>query len=199
MIAETVVDCMGDAVLAVDTDGRTMTVNPVARRLLERAGASGDVAHWSERYDFFHADRQTPFPTEDLPLMRALHGEPSDNVELVVSARETDELTHYSATARPLLDSAGRSMGGVVVFHDSTPFRETKERLQESVDELKRQKRLMDDVLNSMSDGVVAVDERNRFVLVNRVVRLMVGDIDDGCRHRSSSGRRPTASIVRTA
>lgn len=178
LITETVVDCMGDAALAVDTAGHILTANPTARQLTGRSRENGDVAYWFEHYEFLRPDERTSFPVEALPLMRALRGESSDHVEIVVHPRGTDRFDHYIVTARPLLDPAGRAMGGVVVFHDSTPAKATKERLQESLDALKRQQRLMDAVVNGMSDGVVAVDANGDYLVVNEAARRMVGDID---------------------
>ena len=177
-ITETVMDCMDAAVLAVDADGHVLAVNPTARRLIGRGRTSGDVAYWSEHYDFYCADGRTPLSADDTPLSRALRGEPSDHVEVIVRSRKTGEVLYFVATGRPLLDSTGRSMGGIVVFRDSTPLHETKERLQESLDKLKQQQRLMGEVFNSMSDGVVAVDEHGRYLVVNEIARAMVGDIE---------------------
>ena len=173
-IAETALDCTDDAVLATDTDGRVLTINPAARRLIKRQRTGGDPADWYEEYDYFCADGRTPLPKEDLAIMRAVRGESSHHVEQIARSRDGEEVIHYTVNGRPLRDPAGRLMGGVTIFRDTTPLHQTKARLQESVSELQRQKRLMVDVLNSMSDGVVAVDDRGRSLVVNDAARRLM-------------------------
>ncbi|MEV6597444.1 ATP-binding protein [Actinoplanes sp. NPDC051346] len=113
---------LGDGVGVVDEQGRFLLHNPAAKALL---GVSEDVdgpGGWQEHYGLFRADGRTPFPAEELPLVRALCGEASDGVEMVIRNENRPDGILVSVDGRPLDPSAGLR-GAVAVFHDITELR----------------------------------------------------------------------------
>ncbi|MEV6491688.1 PAS domain-containing sensor histidine kinase, partial [Actinoplanes sp. NPDC051633] len=113
---------LGDGVGVVDANGEFLLHNPAAKALL---GVDDDVSGpgtWQEHYGLFRPDGRTPFPVEEMPLVRALRGESSDGVEMLVrNARRPDGIL-ISVDGRPLDVSAGQQ-GAVAVFHDITELR----------------------------------------------------------------------------
>ena len=64
--------------------------------------------------------RKTPYPVDDLPLIRAIRGESVDQAELYIAYPSRENGTWILVTGRPLRDEYGALQGGVVVFHDIT-------------------------------------------------------------------------------
>jgi PAS domain S-box-containing protein len=117
-----VMTSIGDGVGVVDENGEFLLHNPAARQLL---GVDDDAEHpdgWQEHYGLFRPDGRTPFPQDELPLMRALRGERTDAVEMVVRNAARPEGILISVDGRPLDASAGQR-GAVAVFHDITEIR----------------------------------------------------------------------------
>ena len=117
-----IMDSLGDGVGVVDENGAFLLHNPAAKALL---GVTDDVdgpANWQEHYGLFRPDGVTPFPVEELPLVRALRGEPSDGVEMVVRNPGRPDGLLLSVDGRPL-DLSGGRRGAVAVFHDITELR----------------------------------------------------------------------------
>jgi signal transduction histidine kinase len=113
---------LGDGVGVVDANGAFLLHNPAAKTLL---GIDLDVDgpdRWQEHYGLFRPDGRTPFPVEEMPLVRALHGEASDGVEMLVRNPRRPEGILISVDGRPLDPSAGQP-GAVAVFHDITELR----------------------------------------------------------------------------
>lgn len=113
---------IGDGVGVIDEHGSFLLHNPAAKQLL---GIGMDVDgpdNWQEHYGLYRPDGTTPFPTEELPLVRALAGESSDGVELLVRNANRPEGLLLSVDGRPLDASAGQR-GAVAVFHDVTELR----------------------------------------------------------------------------
>jgi signal transduction histidine kinase len=113
---------LGDGVSVVDGDGAFLLQNPAARQLL---GVDDDVdgpRDWQRHYGLFLPDGRTPFPIEQLPLIRALRGDPADGVEMVIRNPKRPEGILVSVDGRPLDRSAGQH-GAVAVFHDITELR----------------------------------------------------------------------------
>jgi light-regulated signal transduction histidine kinase (bacteriophytochrome) len=67
----------------------------------------------------FQADGTTPWPSEDLPIMAALRGDESTNVEMVVRNDAHPDGIRLNVSARPLDPRAGQP-GAVAVYHDVT-------------------------------------------------------------------------------
>jgi signal transduction histidine kinase len=117
-----VMTSLGDGVAAVDENGGFLLHNPASRQLV---GVDDDVTgpeQWQAHYGLFRPDGQTPFPVEELPLIRALRGESSDGVEVLIRNPERPEGVLISASGRPLDPSAGQR-GAVTISHDITELR----------------------------------------------------------------------------
>jgi diguanylate cyclase (GGDEF)-like protein/PAS domain S-box-containing protein len=114
-----VMDSISDGVGVVDETGAFLLQNPAARRLLGLDLDVDDPERWQSHYGIYRADGVTPFPTEELPLVRAIHGVESDDVELVVRPPGATRSLQLLVSARPLDPAAGVT-GAVAVFHDVT-------------------------------------------------------------------------------
>jgi signal transduction histidine kinase/CHASE1-domain containing sensor protein len=113
---------LGDGVGVVDGNGGFLLHNPAAKSLL---GVGDDIdgpENWQEHYGLFRSDGRTPFPVDEMPLVRALRGESSDGVEMVIRNPGRPDGILVSVDGRPLDPSAGQP-GAVAVFHDITELR----------------------------------------------------------------------------
>jgi PAS domain S-box-containing protein len=128
-ILQSVLDCMGDGVVVADSSARFLVFNPAARRILGQGRIESAPEDWSRLYEVFLPDRLTPYPTQDLPLMRAIRGESVDLAELFIAYPSRDDGTWIRANGRPLRDEHGELTGGVVVFHDVTMRKKSERRL----------------------------------------------------------------------
>ena len=119
-LTDTIFNSMGDGVVAADASGAFTIFNPSAERILGIGPIDTSPDKWSDNYGFFFPDRVTPFPTDELPLARALRGEVSDEVAMFVRNPEVPDGVFISVSATPLQDSEGTEKGGVIVFRDVT-------------------------------------------------------------------------------
>ncbi|MEV4348487.1 ATP-binding protein [Actinoplanes sp. NPDC049596] len=117
-----IMDSIGDGVGVVDERGAFLLHNPAARQLLGGMEDADDPGSWQQHYGLYEPDGRTPFPMADLPLIRALRGESSDGVEMIVRNSRRPEGILVSVDGRPLRTSAGLR-GAVAVFHDITELR----------------------------------------------------------------------------
>jgi PAS domain S-box-containing protein len=116
-----VMDSIGDGVGVVDESGAFLLLNPAARDLL---GVDADVGPdaWQTHFGLYRTDGRTPFPSEQLPLMRALAGEKADGVEMIVRNPQRPDGLLITVDVRPLDDRAGQR-GAVAIFRDITELR----------------------------------------------------------------------------
>lgn len=125
------VHAIGDGVTLADGDGRIIYSNPAADRILGVGASSGPPEEWADYYGVFLPDKETPFPEDEYPLVRAVRGQSSDNVEMFVRNEAIPHGAMISATGRPVRDSHGEIIGAVVVFRDITRLRRIEEQKRE--------------------------------------------------------------------
>src|SRR5262249_2674416 len=118
-----VLDSLGDGVMVANCDGRIVFSNRAADRILGVSVPDAGPDGWGSHYGVFQPDETTPFHVDDYPLVRALRGEETENVEVFVRNAAVPEGVLISVTGRPLLDSNGTITGATVVFRDVTALR----------------------------------------------------------------------------
>jgi PAS domain S-box-containing protein len=108
-------------IVAEAPSGRMTYVNPTAVALGGRGPdelAAADVREYAARWRIFRPTGE-PFDPRELPLSRALRGEATREVELVLRMPDGSERT-VLASGVPLRDAAGRVERGMVAFYDIT-------------------------------------------------------------------------------
>jgi signal transduction histidine kinase len=113
---------LGDGVGVVDAEGRFLLQNRAAKALLGTDTDATRLEDWQRHYGMYRPDGRTPFPLEEMPLVRALRGESSDGVEILVRNAGRPDGILISVDGCPLDASAGQR-GAVAVFHDITELR----------------------------------------------------------------------------
>lgn len=131
---------MGDAVLVCDENARIILRNPVASSLLEFGAGEVDAA-WAEEHPFFLPGQAAPLDAVDRPLMRALRGEPTEQMELLMKSPDRPEGIWLSVTGRPLHAQDGSIRGAILVIRDITVRKQAEEALRRSNDELEERVR----------------------------------------------------------
>ena len=124
-----ILDTMDDAVVVVDESTQFVVFNPAAKRMFGLGATDTDPSAWPEAYGLFLTDMTTRFPADDLPLVRAVRGESSNDVEIYVKHAGNPEGAFVMVNGRPLRDESGRPRGGVVVCRDISERKSALERL----------------------------------------------------------------------
>jgi hypothetical protein len=119
MPLDVVLEQMAEGVIIADPAGCLRWMNPAAARMHGRPVADVPREDWSRGYDLLRVDG-TPYPSEELPVARALaRGEVVEGEEWVVR-RADGSLVRLLGSATPLRDDHGRPLGAVVVMRDVT-------------------------------------------------------------------------------
>jgi len=159
-------DSLGEGVTVANAEGRIIFSNATADRILGMGATDRPPEEWAAHYGVFLPDGTTPFPVDAYPLVRALRGEATDDVEMFVRNVSVPDGVRITATGRPLRDEHGTISGATVVFRDVTALRHAQAQLLESNEELRRAHQLKDELmafvihdLNGPLTGVLALTE----------------------------------------
>jgi PAS domain S-box-containing protein len=123
-ILQSILSNMGDAVIVADRGGNFLLFNPAAERMFGKGAMQMPSTEWSHRYGLYLPDKVTPFPHDQLPMTRSIRGEEVDNVEMFVRHERAPHGLWTEITGRPLRDTSGDVLGGVIVCRDITQLKE---------------------------------------------------------------------------
>jgi diguanylate cyclase (GGDEF)-like protein len=144
-----VLNGMSDAVLVYGPERELVVANPAALRLLGAAPPRLEPGAPFPGPAHFREDGLRRFAPEELPLWRALRGEPVQDETVYFQGREGGAAPQYfNVSGRPLLDESGRCQGGITVYHDVTA--------------LKNEERLLLDENSALESRVEMLKQSNR-------------------------------------
>jgi len=134
-LLQSILDTCNDAIVVADSTGKLILRNPAALRmhtdLVDRVGEEVP-----SKLGIYRPDEKTLFPHQDLPLCRALKGDPVDNVEICLHPPCEPEIRWALASSRPLI-SETKILGAVVFYRDITERKELENKLASYTEELK--------------------------------------------------------------
>lgn len=154
-----ILDNIEEAIVACDENGLLALFNRAARRFHGLPEQPLPPERWSERYSLFRADGKTPLKREEIPLFRAFQGETVKALEMVIAPKGLPA-RRIVANGQPVLDSAGKKIGAVVVMHDYTERWRTE-------DELRRQSRLFEYIVDNIPASIFWKNREGRFMGMN--------------------------------
>jgi len=171
-----VIEDLSDGVVVVDCGGRCRVSNAAARRMLGRDPEAVPAGEWVESFGCLRPDMVTPYPSEQMPLARALRGEVVADLELFLINPGVPKGVWLSAGGAPIRDANGEIEGGVVVLRDNTSAKRDGQRIE-----------LLSNVVEATADAVIVTDRSGRIEYVNPAF-----DTVTGYSSREVLGRTPS-------
>ena len=154
-LLQSVFDSMSDGVVVADKTGRTIMVNPGAKRINGMVKLFTEKEEWLAKYNYFYPDAVTPYPLDEVPMFLAIKGESVDNVEMFINSDEAPEGAYLNVSGRPLLDEAGELNGGVIIFRDVTDRVKTEEALAQAFAQGRLE--IVDTILHNIGNAINSV------------------------------------------
>ena len=127
---ENILENVSDGIVVSDTDGAFLYINKKAGKIVGMRPTGDTPDRWAEAYGAFYPDGKTVFPSDLLPLTRAIRGEATEGVEMIMRNKKRPAGIYISVDGKPLLDSLGILRGGVIVIRDITKLRESQSELK---------------------------------------------------------------------
>jgi PAS domain S-box-containing protein len=119
LMLQSVLDSMSEGLVAADGQGKVLICNGTAAKIYGLGTTITLSERWAQHYGLFQDDMVTPFPFDQLPLMRAIRGEES-TTEMFVRNRMLPEGAWVEVLAAPRKDKHGVVCGGVAASRDIT-------------------------------------------------------------------------------
>ena len=175
-LMDIIFNTISDGVIVADEDEKYLMRNRAAKRLTGEYVPGTTFEQVSETYGLFLPDGATLFPPDDLPLTRAVrHGEPTDDVEMVVRAGNHPAGRYLSVSGRPLRDEGGSRRGGAIVIRDITRIKETESRLRQAADDYRAESQTLQSVFDSIGEAVIVTDDEGEVTRFNPAAERIIG------------------------
>jgi PAS domain S-box-containing protein len=137
LMLQSVLDSMTEGLAAVDEQGKFVIWNAAAEKILGMGATDLPSPEWTGHYGLFLPDTVTPFPTEQLPVLRAIRGEVS-TTEMFVRNGRMPQGAWIEISAGPRKGADGVVCGGVAAFRDVTLRKTDQQEIQKLNDELEQ-------------------------------------------------------------
>jgi PAS domain-containing protein len=130
-----ILENIGEGVIVVDKYGEIVMSNQMAAEIV--GIKEDDVVYtpvdWAKDFDLFYPDEDKIFPSQYLPLEKALlRGEATDNLQLVIQDPVSKTRKLIVLNGRPIFDENHVVVAAVTTMKDITEFKELQESLKTS-------------------------------------------------------------------
>lgn len=129
-----ILENIGEGIIVTDTQKQIVLSNHMAEEIIgiKQDSRAPTTLDWSAKYDLYYPDNQTVFPAQNLPLEKALKGESSDDVEIIIEDQETKAQKRVLISGRPIIDENNYIIAAVANIKDITYYKELEVALEES-------------------------------------------------------------------
>lgn len=129
-----ILENIGEGIIVTDSQKRIVLSNHMAEEIIgiKQDSAIPTTLDWSAKYDLYYPDEQTIFPAQNLPLEKALKGESTDDVEIIIENSETKDKKRVIISGRPIIDENNYIIAAVANIKDITYYKELEVALEES-------------------------------------------------------------------
>ena len=167
-----ILDNMAEGVALADENGKLILLNPPGERILGKELLETDPKQFTEKYGLFLPDMETPFPTDELPLLRAVRGEEVDRCEIFVRHSDKPEGIFIRINARPIKDHNGKLQGAVAVFTDITESKKALHSLEISEERYRN-------LIDASFEGIIIYDKGEIIYANNTAVQFFGYSVEE--------------------
>jgi PAS domain S-box-containing protein len=171
--SQKVFDAIPLAIISVDWNGQVQYMNRTAKSLLGEPDSQLSLEEWPQTFGLYLDDGLMPFPSQRLPLLRALKGEDvREPEEIILRKAGSEKETWISMSAELLRDENGNVDGAIAIIRDVDYRKQI---------ELSREKQIQrTEALYRFSQSIAeAGNDLNR--IMNLVAKFAAEVIGDAC------------------
>ena len=127
-----ILENIGEGIIVANSDKKVIMVNDMVSELYENEGDEKITPNLASHFELYFPDGKTVFPSQNLPMERALKGEATDDVDLILLHPITKKKRRVLISGRPLLDENNKIVVAMVTIKDISKYKELEEELKKT-------------------------------------------------------------------
>ncbi|MNS44496.1 putative diguanylate cyclase YegE [compost metagenome] len=127
-----IVENIGEGVIVANADKKIVMANDMANELFGVQEDNEISTSMTNHFELYFPDEKSTFPSQNLPMERALNGEVTDDIDLILWNPHTHEKRRVLISGRPLVDQDNNVVAAVVTIKDISKYKQLEEELKES-------------------------------------------------------------------
>lgn len=127
-----IVENISEGVIVANSDKKIVIANEMAYELFSLHEEDSISPNLINHFELYFPDQKTIFPSQNLPLERALNGEATDDVDIVLWDPDKNEKKRVLISGRPLIDKDNNVVAAVVTIKDISKYKQLEENLIQS-------------------------------------------------------------------
>ena len=127
-----IVENISEGIIVANADKKIVMANNMANEIFGIEEDDKISTNLSNHFELYFPDEKTIFPSQNLPMERALSGEVTTDVEIILWNPVAQEKKRVLISGRPLVDQNNSVVAAVVTIKDISKYKQMEEDLKES-------------------------------------------------------------------
>jgi len=127
-----ILENISDGVIVANASKKVVLANYMANELFEIEDDSKISANFSDHFKLFYPDGKTTFPLQNLPMERALVGESTDDIDVLLLNPATKERKRVLLSGRSLVNTQNQVVAAVVTIKDISKYKMIEKELKKT-------------------------------------------------------------------
>ncbi|UQD56379.1 PAS domain-containing protein [Flavobacterium sp. K5-23] len=127
-----IIDNISEGVIVANSDKQIIMANYMANEIFGIEENNSIPVNLTDQFELYFPDEKTIFPSQHLPMARALEGEETNDIDVVLWNPISKEKKRVLISGRPLIDQNEKVVAAVVTIRDISEYKKLEEELKET-------------------------------------------------------------------
>ncbi|MFV5690893.1 PAS domain-containing protein [Flavobacterium sp. LT1R49] len=127
-----ILENISEGVIVANADRKVVMANYMANEIFGIEEDDKISSNLTDHFELYFPDEKTIFPSQNLPMERALDGEETNDVEVVLWNPVAQQKRRVLISGRPLVDQDNKVVAAVVTIKDISKYKQMEEELKET-------------------------------------------------------------------
>lgn len=127
-----IVENISEGIIVANADKKIIMANTMANEIFGIEEDDKISTDLSSHFELYFPDEKTIFPSQNLPMERALDGEVTTDIEIILWNPVAQEKKRVLISGRPLVDQDNNVVAAVVTIKDISKYKQMEEQLKET-------------------------------------------------------------------
>jgi PAS domain S-box-containing protein len=157
-----ILENINEGVIVTDPDRKVVLANYMANELMGIEEDEKISANLTDQFELYYPDEKTVFPSQNLPLDKALMGESTNDVDVILWKPDVQQKKRVLLSGRPLVDPENNVVAAVLTIKDISKYKQLEEELKETELKYRRLIGFKKDNIDDIPDARLTANKDNK-------------------------------------